>query len=167
MNAIREFDTDQLLQSAANGDDEAKELLLVRHRERLKKMIAIHLNPQLAARLDASDVVQDVLIVANQKLSEYLKETPIAFYPWLRKIAIGRLTDLYRHHVQIEKRSTHREVPSLSMLSDHSADQLVQRLVDNQDSPSQGFMLVELKKRLRKSLDTLPFTAQGDCTLSH
>ena len=78
MSALREFDTDRLLQAAAGGDDQAAELLLGRHRERLKSMIAIRLAPQLAARLDASDVVQDVLVQAHDRLAEYLSEKPIA-----------------------------------------------------------------------------------------
>ena len=85
MSALRDLDTDHLLKSAAAGNDEAAEMLLGRHRERLRGMIAVRLPPQLSARLDASDVVQDVMVTAHRRLAGYLREQPIAFYPLVAK----------------------------------------------------------------------------------
>ena len=91
-------DTDKLLNRAAGGDRSAQERLLERHRAQLGRMIAVRMHPRLAARFDPSDVVQEALIVANERLPGYLHERPVAFYPWLRQLAYERLVDLHRRH---------------------------------------------------------------------
>jgi hypothetical protein len=51
-------ETDRLLREAARGDQAALRSLLERHRERLRRMVALRLDPRISARVDASDVVQ-------------------------------------------------------------------------------------------------------------
>ena len=75
MNALKDPDTDQLLQSAVSGDDDAAEELLHRHRQRLRNLIQIRLDAKLAGRVDPSDVVQDVLLTAHRRLD---RRTPPA-----------------------------------------------------------------------------------------
>ncbi len=74
-------DTDHLLRNAAAGDTAAIERLLERHRERLRRMIALRLDDRLAARVDASDVVQEALADAARKLADYARDRPLPFYP--------------------------------------------------------------------------------------
>ncbi|MCA9216702.1 MAG: hypothetical protein KDB27_26715 [Planctomycetales bacterium] len=92
MNALKDFDTDHLIQSAASGDAKAGDELLQRYRQRLRRLVQIRLDSKLTARVDPSDVVQDVLLTAHQRLDDYLRARPISFYPWLRQIAINRLS---------------------------------------------------------------------------
>ena len=54
-----------LMEKARHGDAQAQEQLLGQHRDALRRMIALRLDPAIAARLDASDVVQDVLLEAT------------------------------------------------------------------------------------------------------
>jgi RNA polymerase sigma-70 factor (ECF subfamily) len=75
MSALKDLDTDQLLQFAASGDAQAADQLFRRYRQRIRKLVAIRLDAKLAARVDLSDVVQDVLIIAHQRLKEYLRDT--------------------------------------------------------------------------------------------
>ena len=79
--------TSDLVRRAVGGDGAAIEELLGRYRGQLGRMVAVRIDPRLKARLDPSDVVQDALADASQRLPEYLAERPIAFYPWLRRIA--------------------------------------------------------------------------------
>ena len=72
-------DTEELLQRAGDGDPSARQQLLSRHRDRLRRMVAVRLDPRLAARVDPSDVVQEALMVADQKLGAYLKDRPVPF----------------------------------------------------------------------------------------
>src|SRR5688500_54627 len=103
--------TETLLSHAQDGQAEAVQQLFARHRRRLKRMVALRMDPRLAARIDPSDVVQEALIDATRKLAGYLKKRPIAFYPWLRQIACERLIDLHRKHVRAARRSVRREEP--------------------------------------------------------
>src|SRR6516225_4151532 len=94
-----EPDTDALLAQASLGDAAAGHELLSRHRDRLKRMVAVRLDRRLLARLDPSDVVQEALAEAARRLPDYLRQRPLPFYPWLRQLALERLIDLHRHHV--------------------------------------------------------------------
>src|SRR4051812_49986008 len=68
MTRAHDPDTDLLLRRAARGEEEARHRLLERHRGRLRRMIAVRLDPRLAARLDPSDIVQEALADADRKL---------------------------------------------------------------------------------------------------
>ena len=63
-------DTD-LIRRAVENDQSALRQLFDRHRERLRRMIAVRLDPALGARVDPSDIVQESLMEATQKLPQY------------------------------------------------------------------------------------------------
>src|SRR5262245_53645659 len=112
MAVIRDGDTERLLQRAAAGDPAARDQLFTRHRDRLRRAIARRLDRRLAARVDPSDVVQEALADADRKLVGYLRDRPLPFYPWLRRLALERLVQLHRRHVRARKRSVTREEPA-------------------------------------------------------
>src|SRR5438132_9901340 len=100
---------EQLLAQARRGDSYSRDRLLEQYRQRLRQMVAVRIDRRLAARIDPSDVVQEALTEASQKLSDYLQARPIPFYPWLRQLAWDRLVELYRRHIVAQKRSVTRE----------------------------------------------------------
>ena len=129
-------DTEQLLEQARQGDGGARQQLLARHRERLRRMVRVHLDRRLAARVDPSDVVQEALAEAAGKLSDYLRERPIPFYPWLRRLAWERLVKLHRRHIRTRKRSVTSEEAGALGLPDESALELASRVAGSGSSPS-------------------------------
>ena len=148
-------DTDELLRRVEQGDSQARQSVLIRHRERLKQMVAVHLDRRLAARIDPSDVVQEALLHAAQELDTYLRERPVPFYPWLRHLAWERLIDLHRRHLHAQRRSVKREEALPLHLSDESAQQLAERVLARQSSPSDRAIRSELRSRIRAALDRL------------
>ncbi len=148
-------DTDELLRRAHAGDTSAEGKLLRRHRDRLRRMVAVRIDPRLAARVDPSDVVQEALVEATRKLPNYLRDRPLPFYPWLRKIAWERLVHLHSQHVGAQKRSVTREGPG-DFVPDQSAMQLVDRLVAGGTSPSGRMAREEMRARVRQALRHLP-----------
>jgi len=52
-------ETNRLLDQAARGDPRAMEMLLARHREGLRRMVALRLDRRLRKRIDPSDVIQE------------------------------------------------------------------------------------------------------------
>ena len=149
-------DTGELLARAGRGDQVACQQLLDRHRQRLRRMVALRLDRRLAARLDPSDVVQEVLAEASRKLADYLRERPLPFYPWLRRIAWEHLLKMHQRHLTARKRSAGREEHGLP---DESALALVGRLVAPGTSPSNRLVREELRGRVRAALAQLP---EGD-----
>jgi RNA polymerase sigma-70 factor (ECF subfamily) len=144
-------ETEEPMDRAARGDDGARQALLQRCRDRLRRMVAVRLDPRLAARLDPSDVVQEALLEAARRLPDYLRERPVAFYPWLRRLAWEHLVKLHQKHLARRKRSVARELP----LPDDSLDALARQLAPG-TSPSQRLLRQEVCERVRRALDELP-----------
>jgi RNA polymerase sigma-70 factor (ECF subfamily) len=149
-------DTEELIRRASHGDPAARQQLLARHRDRLRRMVAVRLDPRLAARVDPSDIVQEAMLDAAQKLSEYLQQRPVPFYPWLRRLAWEHLLKLQRQHLRTRKRSVLREESLDWPLPEESALQLAQQLVASGTSPSRRLLREELRQRVRLALARLP-----------
>ena len=149
-------DTDELLRSAGLGDMAARTELLARHRDRLRRMVAVRIDRRLAARVDPSDVVQEALADAAVGFSSYLRDRPLPFYPWLRQVAWLRLIQLYRHHVVAQRRSVDREVPAEPPIADASAHVLAAAcLAAGGSTPSRALIREELLGRVHAALDRL------------
>jgi RNA polymerase sigma-70 factor, ECF subfamily len=80
-------DTQGLLDGARGGDPFAFEELFRRHRGRLQKAIAMRIDRRVAARVDASDVLQETYMEAFRRLPKYLQQEKMPFYLWLLWIA--------------------------------------------------------------------------------
>jgi RNA polymerase sigma-70 factor (ECF subfamily) len=151
--APNEPETNVLIDRAKGGDRRAREKLLTRHRDRLKRMVLVRLDRRLAARVDPSDVVQEALADAARQLSDYLRDQPVAFYPWLRRLAWEHLVRLHQQHLQAGKRSVRRE--ERWELDDDSAVELAKKLLGSGTSPSRHLLREELRRRVRAALDDL------------
>ncbi|MBM4091191.1 MAG: sigma-70 family RNA polymerase sigma factor [Planctomycetes bacterium] len=145
-------DTDELLRRAEAGNREAISDLLDRHRERLRRMVAVRIDPRLSARVDPSDVLQESLAEAARQLPRYLKERPLPFYPWLRQLTWTRLVKLHQRHIKVQKRTVRREIGEELPLSDHSALRLAEQLVAADASPSEVLLHKEMRQRVRDAL---------------
>ncbi|MFN9912530.1 MAG: RNA polymerase factor sigma-70, partial [Pirellulaceae bacterium] len=86
-------ETIELLAQAREGDGRAVDNWLERHRGSLRRMIQLRLDQRILSRVDVSDVVQDVLVEANRRLSQYLENPVLGFHVWLRQIAKDRIID--------------------------------------------------------------------------
>lgn len=158
-------DTDELLRRVDSGDERATDLLLQRHRKRLRRLVAVRLDPRLAARVDPSDVVQDTLAGAARRLPEYLRDRPVAFYAWLRRLALDQLAELRRRHLQAGRRAVGREEPAA--LPDQSALELAERLFARSGSPSARLHRLERRDRVRLALAELPKRDREVLVLRH
>lgn len=85
------MDTDHLLDLVAKGEPAAAATLLTRHKDRLRRMVHLRIDPRLSPRVDPSDVVQDTLAEAHKRLPAYAQAREVPFYPWLRAIAWDKL----------------------------------------------------------------------------
>ncbi len=147
--------TQELLQRVRDGDQPALDLVLERHRAALQRMIRMRLDRNIAARVDASDVVQDVLWEASRRLNDYLDSPRAPFHLWLRQLARDRMIDLYRQHRRCVKRSVDRERSIDAPLARHSSLETARQLVDGGPTPASAAMRVELHQRFLSALETL------------
>ncbi|HVK09865.1 MAG TPA: sigma-70 family RNA polymerase sigma factor [Gemmataceae bacterium] len=148
--------TRRMLDEARTGEPAAVERLFGEFREPLRKVIDLRLDPVLARRVDASDIVQDVLLEANQRLTEYLKAPNMPFHLWLRHLAQDRIIDTHRRHRQAQRRSIDREQAiQRPAWTDESSVQLVAQLVDAEQTPASAAIHQELQRRLSDALGQL------------
>lgn len=145
-----------LLDEARTGETVAVDRLLGEFREPLRQVINLRLDPVLARRVDASDIVQDVLLEANQRLIEYLKNPAMPFHLWLRHLAQDRIIDTHRRHRQAQRRSIDREqaIQAPAWANDSSV-QLVSQLIDAEQTPASAAIHQELQRRLNDALTQL------------
>ena len=137
--------TNDLLERTRCGDQDALGRLFNLHRDYLRRLIETHIENDLRARLDPSDVIQEAQLVVSQRIESYLQRRPATFRVWLRSTAMERLIDLRRRHLA-EKRSVHREVP----FSDASSLALTRNLFVGR--PSEDLQRRELTTRVRQAI---------------
>lgn len=142
-------DNDALLDQARRGEPGAVDRLLDRHRSPLRRMIGLRLDPALAGRLDASDVVQEVLLEASRRLAGYLKNPAMPFPLWLRHLARDHIIDAHRKHRKAQRRSLDREQPIVpAAFADRSSIELAAQFFDQEPTPAAAVLRRELERRL-------------------
>lgn len=148
--------TQDLLKDVENGDPAAVNRLLDRHREAVRRMVQMRLDQAVARRVDASDVVQDVLLEASQRLSDYIRSPAMPFHLWLRQLAKDRIIDMHRRHRAAQRRSVDREQNISSFASDdQSAADLTALLRDAELTPAASALRKEMEERFVLALDQL------------
>jgi len=147
--------TKELLDRAGRGDQAARDELLVRHRDRLRRMVAVRMDRRLTARVDPSDVVQEALLEAARRLCDYLQRRPATFYIWLRQLAWQHLSALTRRHVGAQRRSVNNELAGMFPLSDESMVELARHLVASDTGPTEHARRDEMQSRVRTALGRL------------
>jgi RNA polymerase sigma-70 factor (ECF subfamily) len=146
-------DTQELLDRAKQGEAGAVERLLEVHREPLRRMIGLRLDPALAGRVDASDIVQDVMLEVSQRLADYLRNPAMPFHLWLRHIAKDHMIDAHRRHRQAQRRSLDREQPLVPAgLADQSSLELAGQFLDREMTPASAAVRHELQKRMEQAV---------------
>jgi len=148
--------TQVLLDRVRQGDGAAVNGLLERHREATKRMIGRRMDRVVQHRVDASDIVQDVMIEANRRLGDYLANPIMPFQLWLRHMARDRLIDAHRRHRVASSRSVDREV-SLAVPDDGDRSQadLAGQIADRELTPAAAATWHELERRFAAAVETL------------
>ncbi|MFO0948608.1 MAG: sigma-70 family RNA polymerase sigma factor [Planctomycetota bacterium] len=150
----KDLPTEELLARAAEGDSFAINQLLERHRARLATIIRPRIAKVLSRRVDASDIVQEVLICASRRLSEYLSAPSIPFHLWVRQLAMDRLADMHRRHNLAGRRSVSRE--QFTKRNGHSSSiDLLAQLRDPEVTPAAAAIRREIEERFWVAVDQL------------
>ena len=145
-----------LLDRVRRGDDDAINGLLARHRDAIRQMVDRRMDRGIQRRVDASDIVQDVLLEANRRLGDYLANPAMPFQLWLRHMARDRLIDAHRRHRVASTRSVDREVPLVGGGGDgDSATDATAGLPDRELTPAAAATWRELERRFASAVETL------------
>lgn len=129
------------------------------YRVRLLSMLERRIDPSLALRVDAEDLLSEAFIAARIRWPNVAKEMqsqspfsdPSSFqYAWLYRVVLDTLIEVYRRHTR-QKRDVRLDLP----WPDASSIQLGFGLVDQGTSPSEAVMRTELQQHVRTVVNLL------------
>ena len=162
-------DPQELLAAVRGGDGAAAGALWDRHRAAVHRLVAMRLDRGIQARVDVSDVVQEALVEANRRLTDYLAQAKMPFHLWLRQIAQDRLIDAHRRHRAAGRRSVDHEQPlAAAEYGDQSAIDLACQLQDHRElTPAAAFLRRELELRFQSALQRLDETDREIVEMRH
>jgi len=100
---------EELIRRARQGDREALGELLEKHRSYLRVIAQRFIFGRLAARLDASDVIQQTCLSAYGNFDKFQGEQEAEFVAWLRRIHEQNIQNAVRDHTYAQKRAVSRQ----------------------------------------------------------
>jgi RNA polymerase sigma-70 factor (ECF subfamily) len=150
--AVEPEQTLVLLDRVRRGDTAAINHLLARHRDAIRRMVDRRMDRVVQRRIDASDIVQDVLVEANRRLGDYLANPSMPFQLWLRHMARDRLIDAHRRHRVAASRSLDREVP---LGGDDALPGSAGEVADRDLTPAAAATWHELERRFAAAVERL------------
>lgn len=124
------------------------------HRDRLRRLVQLRLDPRLHGRIDPSDVLQEAFIDVAARAAEYVAKPDLPVFLWLRLMTAQRLAALHRRHLRAKKRDAGQEIP-LHAAPPVSTESLAARLLGRDRPPEEDAARAELRGRLVAVLDTL------------
>jgi RNA polymerase sigma-70 factor, ECF subfamily len=137
------------LDRAKHGDQRALGQLLEEHRDWLHRMAQGELRGPLAARLSASDVVQQTCLSAVRQFSAFDGASEAEFRAWLKGVHRHNIQDAVRQHGRAQKRAVGNQ-QSLDAGGSAAAP------VAGGGSPSRRIARQEASDQLLKAIATLP-----------
>lgn len=98
MQALARSDLETLIRQARTGNEQAAGELFGLYRHYLMLLARIQINRRLQRKLDASDVVQDLLLEACRAFPDFRGETEPQLLAWLRQILARSLARSARRY---------------------------------------------------------------------
>jgi RNA polymerase sigma-70 factor (ECF subfamily) len=157
-----------LIDRAVQGDQAAWNDLLARHRDRLRRMVALRLDRRLQGRVDASDIIQEAMLEASNRLAEYRQDPAMPFFLWLRYLTGQRLLEQHRRHLGAQGRDAGREISLYrGAMPNTTTAALAAQLLGRKTSPSQAAQRAERKIRLQEALNSMESVDREILALRH
>ena len=138
---------------------------LERYRNYLLLLARLRLDARLAAKLDASDVVQQTLLEAHRAQDQFRGQTDAEQAAWLRQILVRNLANAGRD-LRRAKRDVTRE-RSLQAAVDQSASRLEAWLASDESSPSEKAIRLERAMHVAEAIAALPDSQREAIVLRH
>jgi RNA polymerase sigma-70 factor (ECF subfamily) len=153
--SARRADTEQLLAVARGGDADALGTLLELYRGYLKQLARKQLRDDLPGKVDASDLVQETFLRAQQTFADFRGQSEADLLAWLRQILVRNVAAAVRRYRLAQLRDLRRE-RSIETATSDSSRANPDWLADSGESPSGEAARHEEGVLLVSALDQLP-----------
>ena len=155
---------------APMSDEDANRLvteMFNEHRDRLLRMIEVRLQPELRARVQAEDVLQESFIEAHRQLRNGVSAPKASPIVWLRLIVGQQLVGLYRKYCKAQKRQVGRERSLSRQTSQMDPESTSIFLAGQLTSPSLAARRHELTIKMTACLEKLDPSDREIISLRH
>lgn len=140
-------------QRIRNGDEEAWRNVAAAFRQRLRRLAVAKLPAEVLDRVDASDMVQQTFLDADQSYDAFLGRTLPELYAWMVAILKHNISDSVRQHLVAQRRSVLLELRVERSNSFHSHCE--ELCAADQTSPSGCAVRQENEEQLMEAVNTL------------
>ena len=147
----------QLVNQAIEGDQQAREQLLLIHCD----AVAEHIRPKLAGPLQSlvsvEDILQETFCRAFQQIDRFQPKSDHSFLAWLKTIAESRIVDAIKHQKRRKRGGDMRRVDQPQEMFQTSVIDLMAVLAeDDGGSPSQIVATDEAVRAMQVAIASLP-----------
>ena len=146
-------------------DDSAIGRLLERHRRYVKRLVTLRLDRRVKARVDDSDIVQEVTMEAARRMEKFVAQRPMPFQLWLRQITMDRIEMCHRRHLKAECRAVGREKWTVG--TNAKSKSIAMQLSASDDTPSQLALRGEAIESIQRAIEKLTEEDQEILMLRH
>jgi RNA polymerase sigma-70 factor (ECF subfamily) len=147
---------EELLDRARSGDSEAMGQVFSRYERYLRLVIGSSMGPVLRRDYDASDVLQETLIIAAGRFANFRGSDERELLTWLRTLASRKLIDLARRTRRLKRAPA--DQLSLDEPQSPQGDVLAEHVPGDLTSPSQAAAQRELAVKLADALSQIDAT---------
>ena len=140
----------ELIARARSGDRAALDQLFTLYRSYLRLTIASSMGPHLRRECDASDVLQETLLVAASQFAKFQGTDEPELLGWLRVLAGRKLIDLARRAGRLKRAP--KDQLSLDQAQQDDEEKLAYQLVADLTSPSHAAAKREMAVKLAEAL---------------
>lgn len=124
--------------------------LLEEYRPRLLAMLRRRIDPALAVRISAEDILNEAFLLARRKYEAFKNEPSLSAYSWLYRIVLDCLIEAWRRETR-DRRDLARDIP----WPVDSSIQLGMGLVGTGTSPSEAAARRQMAERMQHTLELL------------
>ena len=141
--------------------------LIDQHRRRLSRVVQLRLDARVRARIDSSDIVQEVMIEAARRYANREDQEIHPCFLWLRSLAIERIIMSHRKHLGAKCRTVHLEQPICEPDLNSASHELSLHFAAKNRTPSSEAAQRELQSCVRKTLESLEAVDREIILLRH
>lgn len=142
----------QLLRKIKAGDKRALDQLFRRYYDRLLEIVRMKLGQEMRWKVQSSDVLQEVFIVALNNIEEFEPRPKANFLNWFAVKIEYKIRDMY-DYFRAAKRNQCLEAPLGAM--DPEQGSVFENLPGRDKTPSQILMAHEEVRKIQKAFDKL------------
>lgn len=159
--------TELLIKQLHGGDQAALGELFSRFQPRLWRTAHFRLDPRLAGRVDADDVLQESYLNAAKRLQHYLDGPEMPVFLWMRLIVNQTLVDVHRRHLGAQRRNAALERRMHVGCDPGTSISIAAHLLGHLTTPSGAALREEMHDQLEQALESMPEIDREVLALRH